>query len=212
MPCTEPPGRTRSPPSCTSRPDREKKLGRKGAFLADLIEWRFETLPDMEPKKAFDKTLLILWGRYRAWRPRSPGLALRHTPWWATGGFGFNEFTGDSLSLPQMRQAIADGLPPGKRIDILSFDSCFMSAAEVSAEFQRECPQGARDPKAGKGQDDAAGVDFVVASQSAVLLDGLEYGRARRRLHRQGSPSASSQPKTWDAVCWSRPARRRTRR
>ena len=130
----------------------------------------------MEPKKAFDKTLLILWGHSQGVatalsRPGSPAYAMV-----GNGGFGFNEFTGDSLSLPQMRQAIADGLPTGKRIDILSFDSCFMSAAEVSAEFQRECP-GARDPEAGEGQDDAARVDFVVASQSAVLLDGLEYGR-----------------------------------
>jgi hypothetical protein len=156
--------------------DRERRLGRKGAFLAEFIQWRFNLMPETEPKKAFEKTLLILWGHSQGVatalsRPGSPAYAMV-----GNGGFGFNEFTGDSLSLPQIRQAIADGLPDGKHIDILSFDSCFMSAAEVSAEFQGTCPD-PDDPEAGEGQDKAARVNFVVASQSAVLLDGLEYGR-----------------------------------
>ena len=115
--------------------------------------------------------------------PGSPAYAMV-----GNGGFGFSEFSGDSLSLPQIRRAIATGLPEDQHIDILSFDSCFMSAAEVSAEFQSEPPpftrrdgnkeaEKAAREKARELGDAPARVDFVVASQSAVLLDGLDYGR-----------------------------------
>jgi hypothetical protein len=181
--------------------------GRKAAFLANFIAWRFGSLPEDEYQRTevetFGRTLLILWGHSQG---VATALSMPGSPAYSmvgNGGFGFSEFTGDSLSLPQIRRAIAGGLKDRKeRIDILSFDSCFMSAAEVSAEFQPKTPpfaradaaqvsarsdvpveekrlavQEAAEEAAQQMGDDPAAVDFVLASQSAVLLDGLDYGR-----------------------------------
>jgi hypothetical protein len=152
--------------------DEAKDVGAKAFFLRDFIKWRFAE-PDL---KAFPKTLLILWGHSQGVaaalsQPGSPAYAMV-----GNGGFGFDDLSGDSLSLPQIRQSIAKGAGQ-KTIDIVSFDSCFMSAAEVTAEFQRTPPP----PPAGTPRvvrdEEPAYVDYVVASQSAVLLDGLDYGR-----------------------------------
>jgi Clostripain family len=186
--------------------------GRKATFLANFIAWRFGCLPEDHYQETevetFGKTLLILWGHSQG---VATALSMPGSPAYSmvgNGGFGFSDFSGDSLSLPQIRRAIASGLKrPDSRIDILSFDSCFMSAAEVSAEFQPKAPsfkrEGADQPKAHGAAtkeelkrrsaqraaeqlaelaaqqvgDDPARVDFVLASQSAVLLDGLDYGR-----------------------------------
>lgn len=234
-------------------------LGNKGAYLAGLVEWRFEThgrpskgMPVRDPDlSGFKRTLLMLWGHSQGVasalsRPGSPAYAMV-----GNGGFGLDHLSGDSLTLPEIRRAIARGLEKrhgrdrqemarpkadearkGRRrvkeesgqpqtpsdltsIDILSFDSCFMSAAEVAAEFQRECPalehgpdsrddsdpelapiveegpleEGAqrsyRDKEAVRelhkqartDENEPAFVDYVIASQTAVLLDGLDYGR-----------------------------------
>jgi cysteine peptidase C11 family protein len=189
--------------------------GRKSAFLSKLIRWRFGNFADGDDKdtrvETFGKTLLILWGHSQG---VASALSMPGSPAYSmvgNGGFGFSEFSGDSLSLPQIRRAIARGLPTDERINILSFDSCFMSAAEVSAEFQPKAPSFEREdadrPRdletlpteeaaqlaaqrvteeaaekvaqkvAQQAGDDPARVDFVLASQSAVLLDGLDYGR-----------------------------------
>jgi hypothetical protein len=211
--------------------DRARTLGSKGAYLADLIEWRFAD--EQKALSKLDHTLLILWGHSQGVasalsRPGSPAYAMV-----GNGGFGLDHLSGDSLTLPEIRRAIADGLKdrhdserakkkpsgepgdPKTSIDILSFDSCFMSAAEVAAEFQREPPDPAHDadPKfdsdpetepifeeeplekgkeraeqtekslrrlcaqARKDENEPAFVDYVIASQTAVLLDGLDYGR-----------------------------------
>jgi hypothetical protein len=214
----------------------EEKLGKKAAFLAQFINWRF-TPNDPFGVSEFGHTLLILWGHSQGVaaalsKPGSPAYAMV-----GNGGFGFNDLSGESLSLPEIRRAIAEGLSAydtDKKIDILSFDSCFMSAAEVSAEFQRKAPglapdaelnepdeepeddtpdsegrpsskdeallklrQAAREAKKRERKErlrakaarlnerliaeteanKAARVDYVIASQSAVLLDGLDYGR-----------------------------------
>jgi hypothetical protein len=144
------------------------KIGAKAYFLKDFVRWRFRyaDLP------AYKNTLLILWGHSQGVaaalsQPGSPAYAMV-----GNGGFGFDDLSGDSLSLPQIRQSIADGAD-GKTIQIVSFDSCFMSAAEVTAEFQKEKPK----PGPDRPGQRAANVDYVVASQTAVLLDGLDYGR-----------------------------------
>ncbi|MET0556975.1 MAG: clostripain-related cysteine peptidase [Vicinamibacteria bacterium] len=156
---------------------KDKRLGRKGSLLSQLIDWRFKAHADAvkDPqRKAFDRTLLMLWGHSQGVasalsQPGSPAYAMV-----GNGGFGLNEISGDSLSLPQIRRAIADGLGSHEvrrrkaRIDVLTFDSCFMGAAEVSAEFQEQ---------PGNADDPSARVDYVVASQTAVLLDGLDYSR-----------------------------------
>ena len=168
-----------------------QRIGQKGAFLAKLIDWRFSPDPEGAFKtevSGFGRTLLILWGHSQG---VATALSMPGSPAYSmigNGGFGFNEFSGDSLSLPQIRRAIAEGLgsDPENRIDVLSFDSCFMGAAEVSAEFQPSAPPFAEVPvntaKAAQDMatalgDEPARVDYVVASQSAVLLDGLDYGR-----------------------------------
>lgn len=183
-------GRRRGgPPPFIMRLDRtlEPRLGRKGALLSRFIKWRFTS--EEEALKDVPLTLLVLWGHSQGVaaalsKPGSPAYAQV-----GRGGFGYDEITGDSLSLPQIRRAIANGLEGTKRrIDVLSFDSCFMSAAEVSAEFQGAAPPLDRFPGetpaefAARGEeqkpfDQAALVDYVVASQTAVLLDGLDYGR-----------------------------------
>jgi hypothetical protein len=179
-----------------------RRFGQKAAFLAKLIDWRFSPEPEGEFKtevSSFGRTLLVLWGHSQG---VATALSMPGSPAYSmigNGGFGFNEFSGDSLSLPQIRRAVAEGLHPHpeKRIDVLSFDSCFMGAAEVSAEFQPSAPSFVQVPKdAAKAVqeearaatkavediaivlgDEPARVDYVVASQSAVLLDGLDYGR-----------------------------------
>jgi hypothetical protein len=211
----------------------EEILGKKGSFLAKLVEWRFTADPTYESDlTTFGRTLLILWGHSQGVaaalsQPGSPAYALV-----GNGGFGFNDLSGESLSLPEIRRAIAEGQSKHPRqIDILSFDSCFMSAAEVSAEFQPHPPDPPPDAEpnepdeepldntpVARGQgattaqkqhntdrkarnaarlerlklkarrreerlirqaeaDKPAQVEYVIASQSAVLLDGLDYGR-----------------------------------
>lgn len=271
--------------------DLANTLGGKGAFLADFVKWRFrsnppggapapapalcEPAPDLAPQGKdlgdFNKTMLILWGHSQGVaaalsRPGSPAYSMV-----GNGGFGFNRLSGDALSLPEIRRAIARGQratyydekEPKLRTDheqklrekqdeadkeiasatlasrsaveakheaaikqleteqeaeleqtareeaskkiihILSFDSCFMSAAEVGAEFQRCAPKPPRDDfhvffedqrggrqvspedqalqkirkRARANENKAAFVDHVIASQTAVLLDGLDYGR-----------------------------------
>jgi len=146
--------------------DIEATESPKAYFLRKFVDWRFAT----KDLAQFPNTLLILWGHSQGVaaalsQPGSPAHAMV-----GRGGFGFDDLSGDSLSLPQIRQAIAKG-EGGSTINILSFDSCFMSAAEVTAEFQPTFPAPFRDGEL------MAKVDYVVASQSAVLLDGLDYGR-----------------------------------
>jgi hypothetical protein len=136
---------TGEPDLAIVHPDLElgDKIGRKAAYLSKLIQWRFASAPAGEFETGvsrFGKTILVLWGHSQG---VAAALSMPGSPTYAmvgNGGFGFSEFSGDSLSLPQIRRAIAAGLRGDQHIDILSFDSCFMSAAEVSAEFQSEPP------------------------------------------------------------------------
>lgn len=164
-------------------------LSEKQYFIKDFLEWRFhdgawywpgsprKTAPEEDekdehcgcPVRAFGRTLLILWGHSQGIaaalsQPGSPAFAMV-----GAGGFGFDPLYGDALTLPEIRQAIVEGLRckqhADHRVQILSFDSCFMSAAEAAVELQEPSPQ------------DPLRVDLLLAAQTAILLDGLDYSR-----------------------------------
>jgi hypothetical protein len=185
-----PPGRL--PPSLGN-------LSAKQHFIKDFLHWRFHddtdwywlgssrksapTEADKErgeaygcPVQSFGRTLFVLWGHSQGIanalsQPGSPAFAMV-----GAGGFGFDPLYGDALTLSQIRCAIIEGLKcqthPEHRLQILSFDSCFMSAAEAAIELQEQAtvlpvPCGGERLR----------VDLLLAAQTAILLDGLDYSR-----------------------------------
>jgi hypothetical protein len=172
----------------------------KQRFIESFLEWRFhnkETYPlsdrQVEPEcgtnpppdygypvSCFGRTLLILWGHSQGIaaalsQPGSPAFAMV-----GDGGFGYDPLFGDALTLPQIRCAIARGLQCGckepHRIDILSFDSCFMGAAEAAVELQ-EAPTDAPSTRDDRCNHLPLRIDYLLAAQTAILLDGLDYSR-----------------------------------
>jgi len=82
-----------------------------------------------------------------------------------------------SLTIPELKQAFVDiqGDLKGQKIDILGFDSCLMSMAEVCYEL--------------KGL-----VDIAVGSEGYSPASGWPYCEMLERLAREADDAASSQP------------------
>lgn len=135
----------------------------KQALLQRLLFRRF-TEPG--PWSSAKKTMLVLWGHAQG---VASALSSAGNPLYTTlgrGGFGYSPVTGDTLTAPQIARAIRKaerqvgeliGPALGKfHIDLLAFDSCFMSTAEAAYELRGRA-------------------DFLLASQSGIPLAGFDY-------------------------------------
>src|SRR5262249_25580522 len=88
-----------------------------------------------------------------------------------------------SLTIPELKQAFVDiqGDLKGQKIDILGFDSCLMSMAEVCYELREQ-------------------VDIVVGSEGYSPASGWPYREMLERLAREVDDAASGQKTAHDAA------------
>jgi len=137
--------------------------------LVSFLQWVYSN-----PKCAADKYVLILWGH-------GPELLLQ-----PPAGAGLNDPCGDPngvhpiyLTPQELRQALEEGFPA--KLDIIGFDACSMSMAEVAYEIHRKA-------------------DFMVASQEEVPDPSFPYDTLVEKFRSESDPRRLSVLGTFEYV------------
>lgn len=127
---------------------------KKDALTSVLQQW-------LQDEQSTERKMLVLWGHSQG---VASALSSAGSPLYTSlgrGGFGYSPITGDALTAKDISRAITDAGAGGSggnnpAIDLLAFDSCFMSTSEAAYELR------------GKAK-------YLLASQSAIPLAGFDY-------------------------------------
>lgn len=119
--------------------------------LRDFVQWGMSTFPA-------DHYALVIWDHGTGWEVSTAAAQ------YPQKFIAFDMTNGSALDLPEVRAALAD-----MRVDVLSFDACFMQEMEVAYELK-----------------DAAG--YLVGSAAAIPAFGYDYNLILRGLRGTTSP------------------------
>ncbi len=143
-------------PKCHTQQKAANIPSGKAELLQQVLHTHFTDIGNAERK-----TLLVLMGHAQGVASAISTAGSPHYSVVGASGFGYNPISGDVLSASDIALAIRSakasvGGMRSPKLDLLAFDSCYMSAAEAAFELRGTA-------------------DYLLASQSALPLAGFDY-------------------------------------